>query len=582
MLYSGSIAESLVILQMISCKQNTMKKIIILIFAVLLATFFYAYEKIDYNKFIDKWGTASLEKLKIKGDACIQNGHTDSALVLYTIIINKYRSDIPREEQNLCASAMNNAAYIYMFNHSNYSEAYTNLLRAQHIAEDNGIKELLPYIYLNVGNIYTIYYDNKTAVKYFKKSFYSSIDVKDWNILLTVFTNLVGTAIQEGRINSVRNELAVFRRLNIPKMPMLRYSRLMCSAADYLLKDNNGMAVDCLRQAAAAVDSKLQPKRYRLFVNQLEAIVLGNSRRYKDALALSLKVERESESEAPDIQEQMRSNISMLYGKLGEADSALFWQERRVALSDTIFRNQRYSQIRDLNVAYEMQNANMKLLHSENKRHTIMVAFIVTLFAAVIIFVLVLILINKNRRLNISNHDLYRRNGEIMRMNDNERKLRTEYEQRIAECEREIKSLTEKDVQTVEPKQSADAMDEAVRQSLLEKINNVLDDVSEISKNEFSIGRLSKLISSNSHYVSQVINETYGKNFSTVLGEARVRQACRRLSDIETYGNLTIEAIAGELGFKSRSNFVTVFKKITGLTPSEYKKISREKFLVDK
>lgn len=559
-----------------------MKKIIVLMIVVLLATFFYAYGRIDYDKIIDRWGTASLEKLKINGDACMNKGRMDSALVLYSIIINRYNSDMPRDEQNLCASAMNNAAYLYMFHHSNYSEAYTNLLRAQHIAEENGMQKLLPCVYLNIGNIYTIYYDNKTAVKFFKKSFYSSIDVNDWSILLTVFTNLVGTAIQEERISSVRDEVAVFRRLNIPKMPMLRYSRLMCSAAEYLLKDNNSMAVDCLRQAAAAVDSKLQPERYRLFVNQLEAIVLGKSKRYKEALALSLKIERESGKEAPDIQEQMRSNISTLYGKLGKADSALLWQERRMALSDTIFRDQRYSQIRDLNVAYEMQNANMKLLHSENKRHTVMVALIVTLFAMVIIFALVLVLINKNRRLNISNHDLYRRNGEIMRMNDNERKLRTEYEQRIAECEREIKILTEKDVQTVESKQSSDVMDDAVRQSLLEKINNVLDDVSEISRNEFSIGRLSKLVSSNSHYVSQVINETYGKNFSTVLGEARVRQACKRLGDIEAYGNLTIEAIAGELGFRSRSNFVTVFKKITGLTPSEYKKISREKFLVDK
>lgn len=559
-----------------------MKKIIVLMIVVLLATFFYAYGRIDYDKIIDRWGTASLEKLKINGDACMNKGRMDSALVLYSIIINRYNSDMPRDEQNLCASAMNNAAYLYMFHHSNYSEAYTNLLRAQHIAEDNGMQKLLPCVYLNIGNIYTIYYDNKTAVKFFKKSFYSSIDVNDWSILLTVFTNLVGTAIQEERISSVRDEVAVFRRLNIPKMPMLRYSRLMCSAAEYLLKDNNSMAVDCLRQAAAAVDSKLQPERYRLFVNQLEAIVLGKSKRYKEALALSLKIERESGKEAPDIQEQMRSNISTLYGKLGKADSALLWQERRMALSDTIFRDQRYSQIRDLNVAYEMQNANMKLLHSENKRHTVMVALVVTLFAMVIIFALVLVLINKNRRLNISNHDLYRRNGEIMRMNDNERKLRTEYEQRIAECEREIKILTEKDVQTVESKQSSDVMDDAVRQSLLEKINNVLDDVSEISRNEFSIGRLSKLVSSNSHYVSQVINETYGKNFSTVLGEARVRQACKRLGDIEAYGNLTIEAIAGELGFRSRSNFITVFKKITGLTPSEYKKISREKFLVDK
>ena len=119
-------------------------------------------------------------------------------------------------------------------------------------------------------------------------------------------------------------------------------------------------------------------------------------------------------------------------------------------------------------------------------------------------------------------------------------------------------------------------MDDAAKQSLLEKISVVMDDVGEISKNEFSVDRLSKLVGSNSHYVSQVINETYGKNFSSVLGEARVRQACKRLGDTAAYGNLTIEAIAGELGFKSRSNFVTVFKKVTGLTPSEYKKISKE------
>lgn len=132
-----------------------MKKIIVLMIVVLLATFFYAYGRIDYDKIIDRWGTASLEKLKINGDACMNKGRMDSALVLYSIIINRYNSDMPRDEQNLCASAMNNAAYLYMFHHSNYSEAYTNLLRAQHIAEENGMQKLLPCVYLNIGNIYT-------------------------------------------------------------------------------------------------------------------------------------------------------------------------------------------------------------------------------------------------------------------------------------------------------------------------------------------------------------------------------------------------------------------------------------------
>jgi AraC-like DNA-binding protein len=42
------------------------------------------------------------------------------------------------------------------------------------------------------------------------------------------------------------------------------------------------------------------------------------------------------------------------------------------------------------------------------------------------------------------------------------------------------------------------------------------------------------------------------------------------MNDTEHYGNFTIEAISSGVGFKSRTSFVTSFKRFTGLTPSEY------------
>ena len=38
------------------------------------------------------------------------------------------------------------------------------------------------------------------------------------------------------------------------------------------------------------------------------------------------------------------------------------------------------------------------------------------------------------------------------------------------------------------------------------------------------------------------------------------------------------EAVAAEAGFKSRSHFIRTFKKITGLTPSQYQRMAKEKF----
>ena len=40
----------------------------------------------------------------------------------------------------------------------------------------------------------------------------------------------------------------------------------------------------------------------------------------------------------------------------------------------------------------------------------------------------------------------------------------------------------------------------------------------------------------------------------------------------DDYKNYSLEGIAQESGFKSKSTFNTLFKKMNGITPSEYRK----------
>ncbi len=65
-----------------------------------------------------------------------------------------------------------------------------------------------------------------------------------------------------------------------------------------------------------------------------------------------------------------------------------------------------------------------------------------------------------------------------------------------------------------------------------------------------------------------------GCSFSILLSDARVKEACRRMNANAGLKHLTIEAIANEVGFKSRVTFLTAFKRVTGLTPTEYRKIA--------
>lgn len=116
--------------------------------------------------------------------------------------------------------------------------------------------------------------------------------------------------------------------------------------------------------------------------------------------------------------------------------------------------------------------------------------------------------------------------------------------------------------------------DEAAQTALLEKIDAVMRTSDEIYSEDFSILRLAELVGSNRNYVSQVINDRKQCNFNVMLNEYRIKEACRRLLDNANYGSYTIEGIARSVGFKSRSYFASVFRDITGLTPSAYQKMS--------
>jgi len=57
------------------------------------------------------------------------------------------------------------------------------------------------------------------------------------------------------------------------------------------------------------------------------------------------------------------------------------------------------------------------------------------------------------------------------------------------------------------------------------------------------------------------------KNYSSFLIQVRISQACRMLVD----NRHTINVICYDCGFNNISNFYRHFKKVTGMTPSEYK-----------
>ena len=72
-------------------------------------------------------------------------------------------------------------------------------------------------------------------------------------------------------------------------------------------------------------------------------------------------------------------------------------------------------------------------------------------------------------------------------------------------------------------------------------------------------------------YLSQIINQYEGKNFFEFVNSYRVELVKKKIVS-EDHAHLNLLGIAFESGFKSKSTFNLVFKKMTGQTPTAFKK----------
>ena len=213
---------------------------------------------------------------------------------------------------------------------------------------------------------------------------------------------------------------------------------------------------------------------------------------------------------------------------------------------------------------YEITKVVIK--HNNHLVRTILTYAVGTVF--LVILLSLLILIYKNRQLRKAYRNLYMVNLDVIAAKDKERRIRAHYEGQI-EAFKEMLQSSAAGSDTKKKYQNS-TLDEDNKAVLASRILQLFDDTEEIFAPDFNMNKLATLVGSNYKNVSQVINEQFGRNFNTLLNEYRTKEACRRLNDITNYGNRTIESIGESVGFGSRSTFIATFKKITGLTPSEF------------
>ena len=116
---------------------------------------------------------------------------------------------------------------------------------------------------------------------------------------------------------------------------------------------------------------------------------------------------------------------------------------------------------------------------------------------------------------------------------------------------------------------AAPAMDEQQMKEVCEKASQYMAESKAYLRPDISLALFAREINIPQRTLSRAINGSLGCNFFEFVNRMRIEEAKRLLRDLRT-SDFNIDSIYSDCGFRSRSTFFMVFKKMTGMSPAAW------------
>lgn len=451
-----------------------------------------------------------------------------------------------------------------LYTDGEWTPALARLHRYLRIIEESDSRtspEKALYAYLMLGNIHLNFQNFSRADEYYAKGLQiaQSAGLRQYIFRVSGDLAVVNTAL--GNEKKARGYLALMRDAKGISPKDRELSILLTESYIERYFGDWKKSVSKLRHAMKLIPSEGAEGK-RIVTPLSEITEMYEAHGMPDSALFFLKSYEEAarKYEIQSMMVDVQRLYTRVYIRLGDAERALIYQDLHSHMSDSLLNMKAYQKnVREFDEDQAIRTDNkietMRFTISKQKNIIVLVGAIMVL---ILVFSLVIFyqkrrlhaaylqLYDKNQRLFISNRDTGVTHDDLHSCHDN---------------------VTGKDEEN-------ETSSESTRPELRDKILKVMNESEAWCDPDFSLAELARLTESNSRYVSQAINEHFGKNFRSFINEYRIRQAIVRISDKERFGHITIAGIGESVGFRSRTNFIAAFKRETGLTPSVYMKIN--------
>ena len=578
-----------------------MKRTVLIFILIFISITTHVMAKNRYDQAYESFKSLSNSKLIDIGDRYYDKEVMDSALICYTIVSRRYDTHMPHEDKKLSAYAYMRLGNIHYIMY-NYVQAQDMYLQSLEVCKECDLDSIIPRVYNNLGNIYSSFNDFKKAENYYKQAYKNSQTIADSSLSKIILNNLIGVYC------NLNDNKTLKYYLNLSDQTLKDsnndYFNISAKGVWNLNEGNYHTSIRYQKRALHLADSLHLDPLYECSALTNISDAFMNMQRYDSAECYLLKcADIAVENRLLDMQINIYRELSYVYNIQNKADKFLHYTKLYQNINDSIKGMRGYRSIKNVEFLFEMNQIDKQitamrmeqLLKDARYANQQLILLIVCITLAMITLFLILTYRQKHQ-LQRSYKDIFKRNQEIVESDKQAKQRDLKYKEEIkkkdesiAQLQQQIAELSIDNVDdpelpaNVEPKPNGDppqkyqgsSLSKEQKEQLLQAINEVMDNTLEFCNVDFTLEKMAYLTNSKTKYVSQIINEVYGKNFNRFVNEYRIKEARSRLMNTETYGNYTVKAIAQSVGFKSNTNFNQLFKELTGITPSMYQDMAQ-------
>jgi AraC-like DNA-binding protein len=138
-----------------------------------------------------------------------------------------------------------------------------------------------------------------------------------------------------------------------------------------------------------------------------------------------------------------------------------------------------------------------------------------------------------------------------------------------APAQQNAEPLSDENIGSSEKRYKKSAMDEPMMDKYEGSLTKFIEKTKIYLEPELSLEELSVKSGIPKHHLTQLLNEKFQKNFYLFINEYRIAEAVEKLKN---NSSVNILSLAYDCGFNSKSSFNNYFKKVTGFTPSAFRK----------